>query len=151
MPYGSGETFLIEEVRELLSRGHQVLVVPRSPARSKGKRLAHSPLPAECLVREGLCSYPVVRDALRVSADAPRRIAAGTRPLRQVRCAALRMKNLAVIPKALWLARLATRWKADHIHCHWAGTTASMAMLAAAASDIFSAPFVMSRDAKGSS
>src|SRR5471030_368440 len=136
MPYGAGETFLIEEVRELLNRGHRVLVVPRSPARSKGKRLAQPPFPAECLVREGLCSYPVVRDALRVSAARPRRIAAGTRPLLHVRCAALRMKNLAVIPKALWLARLATRWKADHIHCHWAGTTASMAMLAAAAADL---------------
>jgi colanic acid/amylovoran biosynthesis glycosyltransferase len=132
MPYGAGETFLIEEVQEMLNRGHQVLVVPRSP----GRRVAHPPFPAECLVREGLCSYPVVRDALRVSAAIPRRIAAGTRPLFQVRCAALRMKNLAVIPKALWLARLATRLKADHIHCHWAGTTASMAMLAAAASEI---------------
>jgi len=136
MPYGAGETFLIEEVRELLNRGHRVLVVPRSPARSKGRRLAQLPFPAECLVREGLCSYPVVRDAWRVSAARPRRIAAGIRPLLQVRSAALRMKNLAVIPKALWLARLATRWKADHIHCHWAGTTASMAMLAAAAADL---------------
>ena len=48
MPYGTGETFFIEEVRELLSRGHQVFVVPRSP----GRRLAHSLLPAEYLVRE---------------------------------------------------------------------------------------------------
>src|SRR5450432_1352919 len=132
MPYGTGETFFIEEVRELLSRGHQVYVVPRSP----GRRLAHSLFPAECLVREGLCSYRVVRDALGVSAALPRSIAAAARPLLQVRSAALRMKNLAVVPKALWLARLATRLKADHIHCHWAGTTASMAMLAAALSDI---------------
>ncbi|HXB70788.1 MAG TPA: glycosyltransferase [Candidatus Acidoferrales bacterium] len=132
MPYGSGETFLIEEVRELLSRGHQVFVVPRSPSR----RLAHSSIPAACLVREGLYSYGVVRDALRVSAAAPRSIAAGTRPLLRVRSAALRLKNLAVIPKALWVARLATRLKADHIHCHWAGTTASMAMVAAALSGI---------------
>jgi glycosyltransferase involved in cell wall biosynthesis len=40
------------------------------------------------------------------------------------------MKNLAIVPKALWLARVAARWRADHIHCHWAGTTATMAMLA---------------------
>jgi colanic acid/amylovoran biosynthesis glycosyltransferase len=132
MPYGPGETFLIEEVRELLSRGHQVLVVPRSP----GRGLPNPPFSPECLVREPLFSYRVAGDALRVSAAAPRKIAAGAAPLLAVRSAALRMKNLAVIPKALWLARLATRLKADHIHCHWAGTTASMAMMAAALTGI---------------
>ena len=128
MPFGYGETFLIEEVRELLSRGHQVFVVPRSP----GKQVMHTPFPPECAVREGLCSYRVVRDAVRVSAALPRRVAAATHALLQARSTALRMKNLAVVPKALWLARMATRLKADHIHCHWAGTTASMTMLAAA-------------------
>ena len=132
MPFGYGETFLIEEVRELLSRGHQVFVVPRSP----GKQVTHTPFPPECAVREGLCSYRVVRDALRISAALPRRVAAATHALLQARSTALRMKNLAVVPKALWLARMATRLKADHIHCHWAGTTASMTMLAAAASGI---------------
>jgi glycosyltransferase involved in cell wall biosynthesis len=46
------------------------------------------------------------------------------------------LKNLAIVPKALWLADVAARWKADHIHCHWAGTTATMAMLASERSGI---------------
>ena len=40
------------------------------------------------------------------------------------------------MPKAIWLANVAQRWGADHIHCHWAGTTASMAMLASRVSGI---------------
>jgi glycosyltransferase involved in cell wall biosynthesis len=43
---------------------------------------------------------------------------------------------LAIVPKALWLADVARRWKADHIHCHWAGTTATMAMLASSLSRV---------------
>jgi glycosyltransferase involved in cell wall biosynthesis len=46
------------------------------------------------------------------------------------------LKNLAIVPKALWLARFAREWKADHIHCHWAGTTATMAMIASRVSHI---------------
>ena len=132
MPYSSGETFLLEEVRELLRRGHEVFVVPRSPK----TRRVHAQFPPECTIREGLCSYRVIRDAVEVSGAASRRIASATRALLGVRSAALRMKNLAVVPKALWLAKLVTRLRADHIHCHWAGTTASMAMLAAAASGV---------------
>jgi len=46
------------------------------------------------------------------------------------------VKNLTIVPKALWLAGVAARWNADHIHCHWAGTTATMAMLASQLSGI---------------
>jgi glycosyltransferase involved in cell wall biosynthesis len=39
-------------------------------------------------------------------------------------------KNFVVFPKALWLGRLARKWEAEHIHAHWALTTATMAMIA---------------------
>jgi glycosyltransferase involved in cell wall biosynthesis len=47
-----------------------------------------------------------------------------------------RIKNVIVLPKALWLARVATEWGADHIHAHWAGCTASMAWAASRFSGI---------------
>ncbi|MFZ3115582.1 MAG: glycosyltransferase [Syntrophales bacterium] len=40
------------------------------------------------------------------------------------------LKNLLIFPKALWLARLARIWRADHIHAHWALSTSTMAMIA---------------------
>jgi glycosyltransferase involved in cell wall biosynthesis len=46
------------------------------------------------------------------------------------------MRNLAVLPKALWLARRARHSGADHIHAHWASTPSTMAMLAARIADI---------------
>jgi len=41
------------------------------------------------------------------------------------------LKNVAVIPKALWLANIVRRHRVEHIHAHWAGTSATMAWLAA--------------------
>jgi glycosyltransferase involved in cell wall biosynthesis len=45
-------------------------------------------------------------------------------------------KNLAVFPKSLWLADLAVRHKVEHIHAHWASTTATMAMIASKVSGV---------------
>jgi glycosyltransferase involved in cell wall biosynthesis len=46
------------------------------------------------------------------------------------------MKNLAVYPKGLWLAGVARKWRADHIHAHWISTPATMAMIAGAVAGI---------------
>lgn len=40
------------------------------------------------------------------------------------------MKNLAVYPKGMWLASVVREWQAEHIHAHWASTTATMALVA---------------------
>jgi glycosyltransferase involved in cell wall biosynthesis len=50
--------------------------------------------------------------------------------------ASKRPKNLAVFPKALWLAKVAREFGAEHIHAQWMGTTASMAMVASRLTDI---------------
>jgi len=67
---------------------------------------------------------------------APRQTVAAVRVLLKSRSATVLLKNLAIVPKALWLADVATRWNADHIHCHWAGTTATMTMLASSLSGV---------------
>ena len=46
------------------------------------------------------------------------------------------LKNIGVFPKALWIAALARRWNADHIHAQWALTTGTMGMVAAEVSGI---------------
>jgi colanic acid/amylovoran biosynthesis glycosyltransferase len=41
-----------------------------------------------------------------------------------------------VYPKGLWLADLARRWRADHIHAHWATVPATMALVASEVSKL---------------
>lgn len=45
-------------------------------------------------------------------------------------------KNLAVFPRALWLARVARAWGAEHIHGYWASVAATAAMIAGEVSGI---------------
>jgi colanic acid/amylovoran biosynthesis glycosyltransferase len=126
LPHGSDEAFVIPEINQLIRSGHQVLVVPRSP---RGLIL-HGHELMKCARREILCSPRVLKTAAAVTLAAPDQVAAALRSLLRSRSLAVALKNLAVVPKALWLADLAVRWRADHIHCHWAGTTATMAMVA---------------------
>lgn len=126
LPHGSDEAFLIPEINQLMRSGHEVLVVPRSPRGS----IVHGHELVKWTRGEALYSLRVLKAAGAETLAAPGQIAGAVGLLLGGRSPAVAIKNLAIVPKALWLARVAVRWRADHIHCHWAGTTATMAMLA---------------------
>ena len=132
LPYGSDEAFVIPEIRQLTRSGHIVLVVPRS---LKG-RIIHGHEIKPLSRPEPLFSRATLASAARAMRTTPGKLYQAAAPLLKARSIKLRIKNLAIIPKALWLAEIAKNWGADHIHCHWAGTTASMAMLASKISGI---------------
>src|SRR5262249_44107602 len=46
------------------------------------------------------------------------------------------LSNAIATAEGMWLARIASAWRADHIHAHWAHLTATMAMGASAVSGI---------------
>jgi len=123
---------VIPEITELVRSGHDVLVVPRSP---RGN-IMHGHALVEIAQRESVFSGRVLKAAAVATLAAPVQVAAAARPLLRSRSPKVAVKNLTIIPKALWLAAVAAQWKADHIHCHWAGTTATMAMLASELSGI---------------
>ncbi len=131
MPFGNAETFVIGEIAELLRR-HEVLIVPRSP----GKPGPHATWLVPFSRRERLCSWRVLFGAARAFARKPRESAASLKCLLHSSSPRTFLRNLAVAPKGLWLAGIAAEWKADHIHCHWAGTTATMAMIGSGLSGI---------------
>jgi len=123
---------VIPEITELVRSGHDVLVIPRSP---RGN-IMHGHALVEIAQRESVFSGRVLKAAAVAALAAPVQVAAAARPLLRSRSPKVAVKNLTIIPKALWLAAVAAQWKADHIHCHWAGTTATMAMLASGLSGI---------------
>ena len=131
MPYGPAETFIIDEIGELLLR-HEVLIVPRSPG-ALGKHAARL---APFTRSESLFSPKVLATAVGAFIRRPAQVAVAA--LRLMRTGSLRtaLRNLAILPKALWMTKVASDWRADHIHCHWAGTTASMAFIASELSGV---------------
>src|SRR5579871_4868027 len=125
LPHGTDEAFIVPEIEELIRAGHEVLLVPRSP---KGPILhGRSLLPYTR--KQGLISGGVLATAFDVAIESPRWIVKAWQLIRHSRTTHIRAKNLAILPKALWLAAIAREWKADHIHSHWAGTTATLAMI----------------------
>jgi glycosyltransferase involved in cell wall biosynthesis len=106
-PFGPGEAFVIPELRALAGMGFDVLLVPVLPSGP----IVH-PDAAEFVARTraaSLVSPRVLRGAARAilrhpgrSARAALRAIAGQRPR-------IVAKNLAVIPKGLWLADLVAR------------------------------------------
>jgi colanic acid/amylovoran biosynthesis glycosyltransferase len=134
LPYGPGEAFIIPEIQELQRLGHQVLVVPMYPRGAVFHAEARSLL--EVTRTQPLVSGEVIWTALRVFARQPIKSLTALTILRGSRSLRVLAKNVAVYPKSLWLAFLARAWRADHIHAHWAATTATMALVASEMSGV---------------
>lgn len=133
LPTGDGEPFIIPEITELERQGCDVTVIPVRP---KGD-VVHAD--AQLIPRTEvlpLLSATILRAALLETAKAPRRVAQALVSLRASRSPRIFLKNLAVFPKALWLARYARRIGADHVHAHWASTGATLAMVASQVSGV---------------
>jgi colanic acid/amylovoran biosynthesis glycosyltransferase len=128
LPYGATEPFLIGEIAELERQGCDVTIVPVRPKGNVVHSDAAELLPkAACLP---LLSGAILRSAVAEAARSPAAVVRALLSLRRSRNARILLKNLAVFPKALWLARYARRLGAHHLHAHWAGTSATLAMVA---------------------
>jgi len=135
LPYSAGnEDFFIPEIKELIRQKHEVLLVPRSP---KGMLICEDAKDLlDLTIGKPLFSYTIIREAFYEISRSP---GSGLRSLGLLfrsRSLGTLIKNLAIFPKGLWLARLARNWGADHIHAQWAAATASMALIASEASGI---------------
>jgi len=136
-PFGSGEEFIIPEMKEVIKQGHDLLIVPRSPRSRNVAQTDNSDLQNFCLYQP-LLSLTILRACIQelVSKNG----GCCLRLLFNILCWSRTLlgliKNLMVFPKALWLARIAKSWRADHMHAHWALSTATMAMIASEISGI---------------
>ena len=127
-PYDVGESFLIPEVKELLRRGYDVRIVPRSPT---GQVVHKDALELEkhCEAR-GLFAWDVLKGALREIFLRPRGAFRALAILHRNSTWRTFAKNLFVYAKGLWLGGVARKWQADHIHVHWISTPATIGMIA---------------------
>ena len=118
---------MLPEIEALERLGHEVWLVPMYP---RGELLHADARPHLArTVSEPLFSGAIAAAAVRQLPVAPGHAlsllgrTAATRPR-------LAAKNLAVYPKALWLARQIRELGAEHVHAHWAAASATLAMTA---------------------
>ena len=133
-PYGLAEAFLLAEIRELKSLGHEIVILPRSVA----GEIIHT---TDGWIREITLGGPVfsleiLRSACMALITSPRRsltslfLIASRGGLQTI------AKNILVYPKGLWLGRMVKKHRIDHLHAHWASTTSTMAMIASIVSGV---------------
>jgi glycosyltransferase involved in cell wall biosynthesis len=127
LPSGDGEPFIVTEVLGLERQGWKVTVVP---VRGTGSVMHGDARRLEAWAAP-LLSPGILASALTEAVRRPRTAAGALRSLRSSRSRDVHLRNLAVLPKAFWLARRARDVGATHIHAHWASTPSTMAMLAA--------------------
>ncbi len=134
LPFGRGEHFVVPEIDGLAEQGIEVVVCPRrwvSSAVDPDRR--H--LVAQA-IEPRLLSIPIVARALRSFLRSPAKVMRAIWVLKGSRSSGILAKNLAVVPKALWLAEYARSNDIRHFHAHWASTTATLTMLASEVSGV---------------
>jgi colanic acid/amylovoran biosynthesis glycosyltransferase len=134
MPFGLGETFIVPEILELQRRGHQVTVIPIRPLRAIFHKDARAL--TTTTIAQPVLSLSIVGNALAAIMRAPTLALRSALLLAASRNLRVLLKNLAVFPKGLWLARVAKREGVDHIHAHFASTSATVALVASIVSGI---------------
>jgi colanic acid/amylovoran biosynthesis glycosyltransferase len=126
-PFGVGEGFLVSEIEALARLENEIVVAPlRRP-----RRILHGDAQSLSVhvEAEPLLSPRVLAGALRELARRPGASARALGDLFASRNARILAKNLAAFPKALWLARRARTLGVQHVHVHWAATTATLALV----------------------
>lgn len=124
-PYGRGETFVLDEMLMMAELGVDLVIVPRNPPREvfhkEAQKLLNQTIWLPLL--DGLILFRF----LQAISLRPRlwrvlwNVIINSRPLK------ILVKNLAVIPKAVFVAVLFKQRGVEHIHAHWGSTTATMA------------------------
>jgi glycosyltransferase involved in cell wall biosynthesis len=130
-PYGLNDLFFEPEVRELVRQGVDVRPVPIRP---RGPLTA--PDAESISLKRPLFDLDIATAAMAETVRAPVGVARAFALLLRSPQPRVLMRNLASFPKALWLARLARSWNADHIHAHWAGPPSTVALIASKLSGV---------------
>lgn len=127
-PYGSKEPYLDTELRALAPGTEAIVVIPTSPDTAErgftGVEGEVVRLPLLGLATFVLAASTLLRRPGR-ALHALTILLADRYPLRA------KLKNLAVVPKALAVAELARRRRLDHLHAYWLSTPATVAWFAA--------------------
>ena len=116
------------EIRALADYIEELTIIPASPARNAEQV---TELPAT-VVRLPVASVRTLWGALRMCAADPRSVVRAFRSVILPPAPLLvRLKNLAVFPKALAVAHIVRRERIDHIHSYWLSTPSTVAFVAA--------------------
>lgn len=126
-PWGKAESFLVEEMLEVKHRGVDLLIIPRNPPKEvfheEAKELLEN---AVWLPLINLRMVGVFFKALLIRASLWKILG---HIVRHARNPWVLIKNLAILPKGVFIAKMLRKEDTCHIHAHWGSTTSTMAYI----------------------
>lgn len=126
-PFGNGESFFIPEINALKKVGLSLVIIPIFP---RGKLRENWQLISEneTLYHEKLFSLKILYALIRFILINP---VSFCKLIIQLKGSSFLkfLKNLAVLPKSIWLKSIIEKEMPLHIHAHWGSTTSTAAML----------------------
>jgi colanic acid/amylovoran biosynthesis glycosyltransferase len=134
LPFGNSEHFVVPEIDELERQGIEIIVCPRKWQASTV--VADRLHLVDRTIEARLISPGIVAGTARAFVRSPAGVVRAVWRLRASRSLAVLAKNLAVVPKGLWLAEYVRAHDVRHLHAHWASTTATLAMIASEVSGV---------------
>ncbi len=135
-PFGPGEGFLGPEVAAHLGSGAKLRLFPMWPRGGS----VHSYAREFRTITEWAGPGPAAAGALRGAASAPSGLAKRAVLASTSGRAAVRGRNIAVLPRAAALVDVIRRRSPDHLHVHWGGASSTVAMIA---SEVTGTPWSM--------
>jgi len=124
-PYGHGETFVLEEMLMMAELGVDLIIVPRNPPKEVFHQDAQKLLGRTVWLP--LLNWQILWEFLKAILLRPRLWRILWAVVRNSRSLKILVKNLAVLPKAVFIAKIFQQEGVEHIHAHWGSTTATMA------------------------
>jgi len=126
-PWGKGETFILEEMIEINYQGADLLVIPRNPSKEifhdQAKELLDN---AFWLPLIDYNIFIVFLKSLLTKITIWKILRFITMQSRSIQ---IFIKNLIVLPKAVFITEFIRKKNVEHIHAHWGSTTATMAYI----------------------
>jgi glycosyltransferase involved in cell wall biosynthesis len=126
LPFGETEAFILPEVADHRAHGWDVWFAPLA----KGP-LLHDPDTLSYTIAAPVLSLAILGAAAIEWLSHPLRTLGLARRMLDAPRFALAMRNLAVLPKGLWLGRRLRAEGFDHVHAHFAAAPATMGAVAA--------------------
>ena len=124
-PWGKGETFILEELLEMNRQGTDLLITPRNPPKEIFHKEAKELL--ENAIWLPLINIGMIIGFLKAFLTKISFWKILGSFIKHSRNPLILIKNLAVIPKGIFTAKMIKEENIEHIHAHWGSTTATMA------------------------
>ncbi|NQY25954.1 MAG: glycosyltransferase family 4 protein [Piscirickettsiaceae bacterium] len=126
-PFGYGESFVITEANALIKQDITMILIPTFLRTKMSQNVELDP--SIKIVAKSIFCWEIIKTFVLAILNQPK-VMFNIFKLLWTKNSLTFIKNIIVLPKAIWVGQLVIKEGVEHIHAHWASTPSTVAMLA---------------------